>query len=62
MRVVELAQLTRSIRGATSRARRPAAQLRSHGFLSYSHQDAALADWMHEELRNFTFRAGWSAS
>lgn len=51
--MVELAQLTRSIRGATSRARRPAAQLRYMAFLSYSHQDAAIADWMHEELEEF---------
>ena len=51
--MVELAQLTRSIRGATSRARRSAAQLRYMAFLSYSHQDAAIADWLHEELEQF---------
>jgi eukaryotic-like serine/threonine-protein kinase len=51
--MVELAQLTRSIRGAASRVRRPAAKLRYMAFLSYSHRDAAIAEWLHEALEEF---------
>ena len=51
--MAELAQLTRIGRGALSRARRPAPQQRYMAFLSYSHQDAAIADWLHEELEEF---------
>jgi len=51
--MAELAQLTRSIRGAAVRARRPAPQHRYMAFLSYSHDDAAIADWLHEELEAF---------
>lgn len=51
--MVELAQLTRSIRGAASRARRPAPHQRYMAFLSYSHDDAEVADWLHEELEEF---------
>jgi len=51
--MVELAQLTRSIRGAPSRARRPAPKHRFMAFLSYSHQDAAIADWLHETLEEY---------
>src|SRR5215204_3287254 len=51
--MVELAQLTRSIRGAPSRLRRPAPQQRYMAFLSYSHDDAEVADWLHEELEEF---------
>src|SRR4029450_269926 len=52
-RMAELAQLARTIRGAASRARRPASDRRYMAFLSYSHQDAAIADWLHEELEEF---------
>ena len=51
--MVELAQLTRSIRGAASRARRAAPHMRYMAFLSYSHDDAEVADWLHEELEEF---------
>jgi tetratricopeptide (TPR) repeat protein len=51
--MVELAQLTRSIRGAPARARRPTPQQRYMAFLSYSHDDAKVADWLHEELEQF---------
>lgn len=51
--MAELAQLARTIRGAASRARRPASDRRYMAFLSYSHQDAAIADWLHEELEEF---------
>jgi len=51
--MAELAQLTRSIRGAPFRARRPAPQQRYMAFLSYSHDDAAIADWLHEALEEF---------
>src|SRR4029450_220381 len=52
-RMAELAQLARTIRGPASRARRPASDRRYMAFLSYSHQDAAIADWLHEELEEF---------
>ena len=51
--MAELAQLARTIRGAASRARRPASDRRYMAFLSYSHQDAAIADWLHEGLEEF---------
>jgi tetratricopeptide (TPR) repeat protein len=51
--MVELAQLTRSIRGAASRVRHPVAKLRYMAFLSYSHRDAAIAEWLHEALEEF---------
>ena len=53
VRMAEIAQLTRSIRGVSSRARRPQAQHRYMAFLSYSHQDATIADWLHEALEEF---------
>lgn len=51
--MAELAQLARSIRGATFRGRRPASHQRYMAFLSYSHQDSEIADWLHEELEQF---------
>ena len=51
--MAELAQLTRSIRGASSRGRRPSPQLRYMAFLSYSHHDSEIAAWLHEELEEF---------
>src|SRR4249919_40581 len=51
--MAELAQLARTIRGAASRDRRPASDRRYMAFLSYSHQDAAIADWLHEEMEEF---------
>lgn len=52
--MAELAQLTRSIRGAQLRGgRRAAPQQRYMAFLSYSHRDSAIADWLHEELEEF---------
>lgn len=51
--MAELAQLTRSIRGAAFRSRRPAPQHRYMAFLSYSHDDAEMADWLHEALEEF---------
>jgi tetratricopeptide (TPR) repeat protein len=51
--MAELAQLTRSVRGASLRARRPASKHRYMAFLSYSHRDAATADWLHETLEAY---------
>ena len=51
--MAELAQLARSIRGASFRARKPASHQRYMAFLSYSHQDSEIADWLHEELEQF---------
>lgn len=51
--MAELAQLTRSIRGAPFRARKPVRHQRYMAFLSYSHDDAEVADWLHEELEDF---------
>lgn len=51
--MAELAQLTRSIRGAAFRSRRPAPQHRYMAFLSYSHDDEETASWLHEELEEF---------
>jgi len=51
--MAELAQLARTIRGAAFRARRVAPDRRYMAFLSYSHQDAAIADWLHEALEEF---------
>ncbi len=50
--MADLAQLPRSIRGAMLRTRRPSPQ-RYMAFLSYSHQDSAIADWLHETLEEF---------
>jgi tetratricopeptide (TPR) repeat protein len=51
--MAELAQLARTIRGAASRVRRPVTQRRYMAFFSYSHQDGAIAEWLHEELEEF---------
>lgn len=51
--MVELAQLTRSMRGAAKRAWRSRPKQRYMAFLSYSHKDAATADWLHEALEEF---------
>lgn len=51
--MAELAQLTRSMRGVASRSKRPHPQHRYMAFLSYSHQDAAVAEWLHESLEEF---------
>src|SRR5688572_28430381 len=53
MPMAELAQLTRSIRAAPFRTRRSAPQQRYMAFLSYSHDDAEVADWLHEALEEF---------
>jgi eukaryotic-like serine/threonine-protein kinase len=51
--MAELAQLTRSLRGVPSRNRRAQPQHRYMAFLSYSHRDAAIAEWLHEALEEF---------
>ncbi len=51
--MAELARLSHTNRGAPQRPRRVAPHLRYMGFLSYSHQDAAIADWLHEALEQF---------
>ncbi|MDP9421959.1 MAG: toll/interleukin-1 receptor domain-containing protein [Pseudomonadota bacterium] len=51
--MAKLAQLTRSMRGVASRDRRPVPQHRYMAFLSYSHRDAAVAEWLHEQLEEF---------
>ena len=50
--MADLAQLPRTVRGALLRVRRPSPQ-RYMAFLSYSHQDSAIADWLHETLEEF---------
>lgn len=50
--MADLAHLPRSVRGALLRVRRPSPQ-RYMAFLSYSHQDSAIADWLHETLEEF---------
>ena len=51
--MAELGQLTRSIRGAQFRGGKSAPHQRYMAFLSYSHRDSAIADWLHEELEEF---------
>ena len=51
--MAELAQLPRTTRGAPPRDRRPIPKHRYMAFLSYSHQDAATAEWLHEALEEF---------
>ncbi len=52
--MADLAQLPRTTRGASLRgARRPSHQQRYMAFLSYSHDDAEIADWLHESLEEF---------
>ena len=52
--MADLAQLPRTARGASLRgARRPSHSQRYMAFLSYSHDDAEVADWLHESLEEF---------
>lgn len=51
--MAELAHLPRTTRGALPRERRPSPKQRYMAFLSYSHQDAAIAEWLHESLEEF---------
>src|SRR5688572_12475916 len=51
--MAELAQLTRSLRGSPLRSRRVSMKQRYIAFLSYSHKDSAIADWLHESLEQF---------
>jgi tetratricopeptide (TPR) repeat protein len=52
--MADLAQLPRTTRGASLRgARRPSHQQRYMAFLSYSHDDAEMAEWLHESLEEF---------
>lgn len=52
--MADLAQLPRTTRGTSLRgARRPSHQQRYMAFLSYSHDDAEIADWLHESLEEF---------
>ena len=53
MPVAEIAHVARTMRGAAQRARRHAPQHRYMAFLSYSHQDSEVADWLHESLEEF---------
>ena len=48
-----LARKPPNVRSAPARARRPLPQQRYMAFLSYSHQDAAFADWLHEAIEQF---------
>jgi tetratricopeptide (TPR) repeat protein len=52
--MANFAQLPRTIRGVSLRgARRPSHQQRYMAFLSYSHDDSEIADWLHESLEEF---------
>lgn len=51
--MAELAHLPRTARGASPRERRPSPKQRYMAFLSYSHQDAETAEWLHEALEEF---------
>ena len=52
--MAELAHLPRTTRGASPRGvRHPSHQQRYMAFLSYSHDDAEIADWLHESLEEF---------
>ena len=51
--MAELAQLPRATRGAHARDRRSSPKHRYMAFLSYSHQDAETAEWLHEALEEF---------
>lgn len=52
--MADLAQLPRTTRGGPLRGlRRPSPQHRYMAFMSYSHDDAEFADWLHEELEEF---------
>jgi tetratricopeptide (TPR) repeat protein len=52
--MADLAQLPRKVRGAWLRgARHHSHQQRYMAFLSYSHDDSEIADWLHESLEEF---------
>ena len=52
--MADLAQLPRTTRGGPLRGmRRPSPQHRYMAFMSYSHDDAEFADWLHEALEEF---------
>ena len=52
--MADIAQLPRTTRGGPLRGmRRPSPQHRYMAFMSYSHDDAEFADWLHEELEEF---------
>jgi len=52
--MADLAQLPRTARGGSLRGlRRPSPQHRYMAFMSYSHDDAKFAEWLHEELEEF---------
>ena len=51
--MAELAHLPRTTRGASPRDRRLPPKQRYMAFLSYSHQDASEAEWLHEALEGF---------
>ena len=52
--MADVAHLSRIGRGATLRGlRRQSPQHRYMAFLSYSHDDAEIADWLHEELEEY---------
>jgi len=51
--MAELAHLPRTSRGASPRDRHPTPKQRYMAFLSYSHQDAETAEWLHEALEEF---------
>ena len=44
---------TISPRRRPPRSRTPSSQTHYYAFLSYSHKDEAIADWLHEELERF---------
>jgi len=56
--MADLSRLPRIPRGALLRRRRTAPQHRYMAFLSYSHRDAEIADWLHEELEKFKVPPG----
>ena len=53
MPVAEIAHIARTMRSAAQRVRRHAPQHRYMAFLSYSHKDGEVADWLHESLEEF---------
>src|ERR1051325_164943 len=53
-KIARLPALGRAPEAADADARRiPRLQTRYYAFLSYSHQDKELADWLHRELERF---------
>ncbi|QDP19635.1 toll/interleukin-1 receptor domain-containing protein [Sphingomonas xanthus] len=51
--MAEIAQLSRPARSAPHRSRRATPRQRYMAFLSYSHNDSATAEWLHESLERF---------